>query len=133
MTSNIYNVRNEKSHLSTGVYGKNRVFSFSVTYLVFFYKLFQCFVVLSKGWGGTPHKRQLVQCFEITCTGCEVTRTPCELTRTHTCESTFTIRAHVKKRDNSHTLFSPYKSRRRESYRHMRVQEAFSAPGTSSK
>ena len=125
MTSNIYNVRNEKSHLSTGAYGKNRVFSFSVTYLVFFYKLFQCFVVLSKGWGGTPHKRQLVQCFEITRTDCEVTRTPCEVTGTpcelthkHTCESTFTIRAHVKKQNNSHTLFSPFKSRRRESYSH---------------
>ena len=72
------------------------------------------FLVEHKGWGGTPHKRQLVQCFEITRTGCEVTRTPCELTRTpckltrtHTCESTFTIRAHVKKRDNSHTLFPP--------------------------
>ena len=47
--------------------------------------------------GGTPHKRQLADCFEITCTGCEITRTPCESTRTHTCDSTFTIRVIVNR------------------------------------
>ena len=30
------------------------------------------------GKGRDPHNRQLVHCFEITCTGCEVTRTPRE-------------------------------------------------------